>query len=114
MNRTFKLKPVVTEKSMHLASVGQFTLFVPRGIEKIAIARAIEAVYKVHVLSVNITRRAPKPKRRGNISGMTTERTKAIVRLRQGEKIPGFEAVGAVDAKVEANQAPTVTVKEKK
>lgn len=114
MNRIFKLKPVVTEKSMHLASEGQFTLFVPRGIEKIAIARAIEAVYKVHVLSVNIARRPSKPKRRSSISGATTERTKAIVRLKQGEKIPGFEVVGGADADSQAAQKSTVTVKEKK
>ncbi|MEK7184346.1 MAG: 50S ribosomal protein L23 [Patescibacteria group bacterium] len=94
MTRTLSFKPVITEKSMHLASQGQFTLIVPRGTEKLEIARALEVVYKVHVLSVNILRRAPKVKRRGTITGSTSEKTKAIVRLKQGEKIPGFETVG--------------------
>lgn len=117
MNRTLKFKPVVTEKSMRLAADGQFTLFVPRGVEKVEIARVIEAVYKVHVLSVNTVRRASKPKRRGTISGTTSQRVKAIVRLQQGEKIPGFELVGAsADAEPETKtDAKTqVTVKEKK
>lgn len=91
MTRTLTVKPVVTEKAMQLASIGQFTLFVPKGTEKLEIKRAIEAVYKVHVLSVNIARRAPKVKRRGAISGTTSQRTKAIIRLKAGEKIPGFE-----------------------
>ncbi len=106
MSRLLTLQPVVTEKSMALASEGQFTLFVPRGINKLAIAQAISSVYKVHVLSVNILRRASKTKRRGTITGATSERTKAIVRLKQGEKIPGFEMVAESAATAETPAAP--------
>lgn len=106
MSRLLTLQPVVTEKSMALASEGQFTLFVPRGISKLAIAQAIASVYKVHVESVNILRRAPKTKRRGTISGMTSERTKAIIRLKKGEKIPGFEMVAQSAASAEAPVEP--------
>ncbi len=115
MNRMIKFKPVVTEKSMRLAAEGQFTFFVSRGAEKIEIARAVEAAYKVHVESVNTARRAAKPKQRGRVSGMTKQRVKAIVRLKQGEKIPGFELVEPHDHASEAADAKaTVTVKEKK
>ena len=115
MNRTLAPKPVVTEKSMHLASLGQFTLFVPRGSEKLAIARAIETVYKVNVVSVNIARRYPKLKKRGKTSGYTSQLTKAIVRLKSGEKIPGFEVVApAAEEKAEKVTTKVTTKQENK
>ncbi|MBI4022625.1 50S ribosomal protein L23 [Candidatus Berkelbacteria bacterium] len=87
----FRLIPVVTEKSMRLAGDGVYTFAVPDWATKHAVARVVEQAHKVTVLAVNITRRPGKPKRRGLISGHTSPTWKALVRLKAGQRIKGFE-----------------------
>ncbi|MBI2590169.1 50S ribosomal protein L23 [Candidatus Berkelbacteria bacterium] len=82
-----QLKPVITEKSLRLVSESQFTFRIPRYSNKLTIERAVEQAYKVHVIDVNIAKTAAKPKR----NGVTSPKIKAIIRLKKGEKIPGFE-----------------------
>ncbi|MGI6103132.1 MAG: 50S ribosomal protein L23 [Patescibacteria group bacterium] len=85
--RTISLLPLVTEKSLRSAEGGVYTFIVPRWATKLGIAQAVRQAYKVTVEDVNIAKRPSKPKRRG----ATQERAKAIVRLKAGEKIAGFE-----------------------
>ena len=85
--RTISLLPLVTEKSLRLAEHSVYTFIVPRWATKLGIADAVRLAYKVTVTDVNVAKRPSKPKRRG----ATQERTKAIVRLKAGERIPGFE-----------------------
>lgn len=85
------LKPVVTEKSMNLAHNGFYTFEVPKQANKLSIAKTVAEAYKVEVLAVNIVKRPSKVKQRGRIVGRTKAQVKAVVKLKKGQSIPGFE-----------------------
>lgn len=90
--KNFALKPVITEKSLHLASSGKFTFAVPKRVNKIIITETVATLYKVDVTDVNLVKIPGKPK--GNLrgkGGMTKAKVKAIVTLKKGQTIPGFE-----------------------
>ena len=48
------LKPLITEKATELSSYNQYAFVVAEKANKIEVAKAIQAVYGVKVLSVNI------------------------------------------------------------
>lgn len=91
MKAPIVVKPVVTEKSMRLASEGIFTFAIPERANKPGVRQAVQLAYKVHVIDVNIAKRPGKPKARGRVRGMTSPIVKALVRLKKGEVIPGYE-----------------------
>jgi large subunit ribosomal protein L23 len=86
-------KPLVNEKAMALATSNRYTFSVDKRATKEEIGKAVEKFYAVHVLKVNtITARgkARRPLRwRNQIKG--TDWKKAIVQLKEGEKIDAFE-----------------------
>ncbi|MDD3562799.1 MAG: 50S ribosomal protein L23, partial [Candidatus Cloacimonetes bacterium] len=57
----------------------------------IEIAKAIEQVFAVKVLDVNTIRMMGKPKRLGKYNGKRPDWKKAIVTLREGDRIADFE-----------------------
>lgn len=86
------LKPIITEKALRLAEQNQFTLEVPESINKIEIARLIASEFKVGVEKVTIAKRPPKPK--GKLKKpirFTKAMIKAIITLKKGDRLPGFE-----------------------
>jgi large subunit ribosomal protein L23 len=91
------LRPVISEKSMDLTRIGKYTFAVHRDANKLQIKRAIEELFRVKVLEVNVSTTQPKEKRRGTrrgrIVGYTSAWRKAIVTLAPGEKIEFFEGV---------------------
>jgi large subunit ribosomal protein L23 len=58
---------------------------------KTQIRQAVEELFEVNVLRVNIIKVQPKPKRRGMIKGAKPGWKKAIVQLKPGESIEYFE-----------------------
>ena len=98
------LKRVVTEKSMSLAHNGFYTFEIPKQVNKLSVAKAVAEAYKVEVLDVNITKRPSKIKRRGRLIGKTKTQVKAVVKLRKGQSIPGFELTSP-DADVKEDKA---------
>lgn len=82
------IAPYLTEHASVLADRGQYTFLVHRGAEKTAIARAITARYGVHPVRVATIRVRGKVVRTGRTTGRRSDRKKAIVTLRAGEKIP--------------------------
>ena len=91
------LRPVISEKSMDQTHHDKYTFRVHRGANKLQIKSAVEELFKVHVLSVNVCTTQPKEKRRGTargrILGHTSPWHKAIVTIAAGEKIEFFEGV---------------------
>jgi large subunit ribosomal protein L23 len=85
------LAPVVTEKSYHGSVHGIYTFRVHPDAHKTQIRQAIEELFEVHVVRVNVLKVQPKPKRRGMIKGTKQGWKKAVVQLRPGEKIEVFE-----------------------
>lgn len=81
------LKPVVTEKSMGLMAEGKYSFYVHPEATKIQIKQAIEKMFEgILVERVNTMNLIGKTKRKGNTSGKTRMRKKAIVSLREGSK----------------------------
>jgi large subunit ribosomal protein L23 len=82
------LQPRISEKATRLANKeNKYVFVVKTNANKISIRRAVEAVYKVKVLQVNIIRNDGKLKNFGRTQGRTSDFKKAIVTLKEGEKI---------------------------
>ena len=56
------------------------------------------SLFDVHVVEVRTSTVKSKPKRRGTTSGRTRTWKKAIVQVREGESIPIFQGLQALDA----------------
>jgi len=88
-------KPMMTEKSLRLAKErNEYTFEVAKNASKGAIKEVVEGMFDVSVLVVRTVGLAAKPKRVLGISRLfrTSPRKKAIVKLKEGDKIEGFEA----------------------
>ena len=80
--------PVITEKSTAIASNDKSYVFkVDAKANKSQIKDAIEKIFNVKVENVNTVNVHPKKKRVGRHSGMTNKYKKAIVTLKDGNKI---------------------------
>jgi len=90
-------RPIVTEKMTVLQEQRHYAFEVDKGANKIEIARAIEKKFNVTVLSVRTMRHKGKTKsqltRRGRFAGRTAGWKKAVVRLKEGDKIDFFQNV---------------------
>jgi large subunit ribosomal protein L23 len=84
-------KPVISEKTTILTEKDNKYVFeVDTRANKIQIKRAIEEVFKVGVTKVRTMRVRGKAKRVRFKVGLTPERKKAIVTLKQGDRIELF------------------------
>ena len=92
------IRPVVSEKSYVLAAANRYTFRVHPDAHKTQIRQAVEALFDVHVLDVRTLSVKSKPKRRGNTSGRTIAWRKAIVQVREGETIPIFQGMQALES----------------
>ena len=92
------IKPIVTEKMTHLGDkLNRYGFRVQKDANKIEIKQAIEAMYNVTVNEVNTLIVAPKKKSRftkgGTIKGSTQAYKKAIVTVKEGEKIDFYSNI---------------------
>ena len=89
------LRPVITEKSTGLKEKNREVCFeVASRANKTEIKKAVELLFKVKVEAVRTQKKHGKERRIGRSAGRTKDWKKAIVRLKEGEKmIEYFEAV---------------------
>jgi large subunit ribosomal protein L23 len=92
------IRPVVSEKSYVLSALHRYTFRVHHEAHKTQIRQAVEALFDVHVVEVRTSTVKSKPKRRGATTGRTRSWKKAIVQVREGESIPIFQGLAAVDS----------------
>jgi large subunit ribosomal protein L23 len=86
------LRPIITEKSTLLKDAGnQYIFEVQRDANKIEIKKAVEKLFKVKVVSVNISNMLGKKKRLGRFEGKKPDWKKAVVKLSPKDKITIFE-----------------------
>jgi large subunit ribosomal protein L23 len=86
------IKPVVTEKSMIGVAEGRYVFVVNTQANKAEIAQAIFNLYKVKPVKVNIIyKKAEEKMVRGRYLAKIKRVKKAIITLKKGDKIPGFE-----------------------
>jgi large subunit ribosomal protein L23 len=92
------IRPVVSEKSYVLSGLHRYTFRVHHEAHKTQIRQAVEALFDVHVVGVRTATVKSKPKRRGTTSGRTRSWKKAIVQVREGETIPIFQGLAALES----------------
>ncbi len=87
-------KPLVTEKGTVMLSEGNRVTFkVHLDANKIEIREAVQKIFSVTVLQVNTQVVRGKRKRFGKAIGQTKSWKKAMVQLKEGDKIEIFEGV---------------------
>jgi len=87
-------RPLITEKSTLLKGVANTVLFaVDSNANKKEVRDAVEKSFKVKVVDVRTLNVAGKTKRRGRTLGLRPGWKKAIVTLKEGDKIEFFEGV---------------------
>ena len=89
------LAPVVSEKSYSLIEDRKYSFRVHKDAHKTQVRQAVEELFNVKVLRVNVCMVQSKPKRRGLYRGRRPGWKKAIVQLRPGDSIEIFEGVHA-------------------
>ena len=89
--RSILISPVVSEKSYGLiAERGKYTFRVHPKAHKTQIRQAVEQLFDVTVLDVNVSKVPAKPKRRGMSVGTRPGWKKAVVTVAAGETIEAF------------------------
>ena len=97
MEKTTLLRPRLSEKTFGLASANTVYVFdVPASANKHTIAAAVAAQFEVTVVNVNMTNVKGKSKRtvrKGGraVAGQQSNRKKAYVTLKKGDKLPFFD-----------------------
>jgi len=79
--------PQVTEKATDLTKKNQYVFKVFPKTNKVEIKRAVNELYGVDVLAVKIIKVPAKRRRLGRISGWRKGYKKAIVKIKEGQKI---------------------------
>jgi large subunit ribosomal protein L23 len=99
MTHDVLISPLITEKMTNISAANEtkYGFLVNPKANKIEIAKAIEKKFDVHVESVRTINRQGKKKtqfrKSGRFVGRTSRYKKAIVTLKEGEKIELFEQV---------------------
>ena len=84
------IRPVVSEKSYINSDRGQYTFVVEPTANKVEIKQAVEAIFKVKVVSVNTLHRLGKRQRTRTGFGRRADEKRAIVTLAAGQQIDVF------------------------
>jgi len=77
----------ITEKATNLSGLRKYIFIIDKKANKPEVKKAIESIYGVKVESVDIINTKGKAKRLGRSLGRTSAFKKAIVTLKEGEKI---------------------------
>ena len=86
-------RPLLTERSTDQRErFNKVTLVVHPDANKIEIKRAVEETLQVKVQKVNVSRVEGKKKRLGRFEGKRSDWKKAVVTLKEGEKLGIFES----------------------
>jgi len=87
-------RPIITEKGSDLKDENNQLVFeVNTKANKSEIKKAVEKIFKVTVLTVRTQNRLGKRKRLGRSAGRRKNWKKAIVTLREGDRVDFFEGV---------------------
>ncbi len=82
--------PHISEKANDLATKNKYTFTVYDRANKPEIKKAVEGIYGVNVLKVNVIRIPHKKRRLGKTQGYKKAYNKAIVTIKEGQKIEIF------------------------
>ena len=87
------LRPVLSEKAVLAIADSKYAFYVHPQANRTQIKDAVEIVFNVDVVKINLIRIRGKEKRLGQYSGLRPERKKAIVTLAEGQRIQQLEGL---------------------
>lgn len=85
------IEPRITEEATRVAQFNKYIFKVASSSNKIQVKKAIEELYKVKVTAVNIINIHKKKRIHGKTSGWKSGYKKAIITVKEGDKIEIFE-----------------------
>lgn len=85
------VEPWITEEATRIAELNKYIFKVAKNADKKEIKKAIEEVYGVTVTTVNTINIPAKKRMRGAKAGWKSGHKKAIVTVKEGDKIELFE-----------------------
>lgn len=85
------IRPLITEKSTKLVDERKYTFEVKQGSNKVEVKKAVEELWGVKVVSVNMINTLRKTRRVGKYEGLRPAVQKAVVTLAEGNKLDVFE-----------------------
>lgn len=80
-------QPHISEKASYLAEKDQYIFEVSPNYNKNEIKKSVEGIYGVNVLSVNVIKIPAKKRRLGKTQGFRKGFKKAVVKIKEGQKI---------------------------
>lgn len=86
-------RAMITEKGTWLNAESKYLFEVEINASKTDISKAVEDIYGVKPLKVNVIRQSGKKRSYGRSKGMTSDRKKAVVTLPEGTTIQVHEGV---------------------
>ena len=89
--REIIIAPLITEKSTKQTARNVYTFEVSMNANKIEIKKAIEHIFHVDVVLVNTIRCNGKPRTYGRWSGFKPNWKKALVTIKEGQRIADFD-----------------------
>ncbi len=89
----YLVKPLISEKSTMINALNKYVFEVALDANKVEIKKAIQELYNVRPLSVNIINSAGKSVRYGRTYGTSKRVKKAIVTLKKGDSIKLYEGI---------------------
>jgi large subunit ribosomal protein L23 len=90
-SRDVLIAPVVSEKSYAQIEQRRYSFKVHPDAHKTQIRQAVEELFDVKVVSVNVSQVRSKPKRRGLFRGRKPGWKKAVVQVAPGQEIQIFQ-----------------------
>ena len=87
------LRPVLSEKAVVAIADSKYAFFVHPDANRTQIKDAVETVFGVDVVKINLLNQRGKIKRLGQYAGRRPERKKAIVTLAAGQRIQQLEGL---------------------
>ncbi len=87
------LRPVLSEKALSTVEQSKYAFYVHPKANRTQIKDAIEIVFDVNVVKINVSNVRGKVKSLGRYSGRRPERKKALVTLKEGQRIQELEGL---------------------
>jgi len=92
--RKIIIAPVITEKATIARETGnRYSFYVHPKASKESIKQSVEELFNVDVVNIRTQNLLGQPRRRGQFTGRTALRKKAIVKIKEGQTIPFFEGL---------------------
>ena len=85
--------PVLSEKAVAQIGNRRYTFYVPPNANRTQIKEAVQKVFNVDVVKVNLIKVRGKVRRIGRFEGRDKDRKKAIVTLKPGQTIQQLEGL---------------------